>query len=68
MGSANLMEWYKTMISEEHRLNEAKHELKSMAEAQKKEMDTREQALFDKEIQIRELKIQLNIDIKEVVI
>ena len=67
MSSTKLLEWYKTMIEEEHRLNAIKHEIKIMAEAQKNEMDMREQALFDKEIQIRELKIQLKIDIKEVV-
>ena len=67
MSSTKLLEWYKTMIEEEHRLNAIKHEIKIMAEAQKNEMDMREQALFDKEIKIRELKIQLKIDIKEVV-
>ena len=65
--SAKLMDWYKTMIKEEHRINTVKHEMNAEAQLQKKVLEVREQALFDKEIELREMKINLTNDIKEVV-
>ena len=45
MSSEKVLKWFKTLTEEEHRLNRVKQDIRSMAFAQRKEQDDREQAL-----------------------
>ena len=67
MGSAKLLDFYKTMINEENRLNKVKQEIKSMAEKQQNAIDSREQALRIREEGLIEMRARLNAEINEVV-